>query len=152
MHALPEQPAALIHLRDYRAPAWRVETVELDFDLGIEATELSARLLLRRDASQHLALRLDGENLQLLSIALDGVQLPATAYRYDGSVLEIDGAHDGSVLETRVRLRPEANTALEGLYLSGSREAGFLLTSAKPRVFATSRSFPTDPTCSRATA
>ncbi len=128
MHALPQQPSASIRLSDYRAPAWRVETVELDFDLGIDASEVTAGLLLRRDPTQDAPLRLDGENLQLLSIRLDGRQLPATAYRYAGNVLEVDGARDGSVLETRVRLRPAANTALEGLYLSGSREAGFLLT------------------------
>ena len=145
MHVLPEQTPALIRLRDYRAPAWRVETAELDFDLGIEATELSARLLLRRDASQNLPLRLDGENLQLLSIALDGVQLPATAYRYAGNVLEIDGARDGSVLETRVRLRPAANTALEGLYLSGSHEAGFLLTQCEAEGFRHITFFPDRP-------
>ncbi|MFC5436613.1 aminopeptidase N [Rhodanobacter umsongensis] len=145
MHALPEQTPALIRLRDYRAPAWRVETVELDFDLGIEATELSARLLLRRDPAQQLPLQLDGENLQLLSIALDGVQLPATAYRYAGNVLEVDGARDGSVLETRVRLRPAANTALEGLYLSGSDEAGFLLTQCEAEGFRHITFFPDRP-------
>ena len=106
MHALSEQVPALIRLNDYRAPAWRVETVELDFDLGIDASELFARLLLRRDPAQTAPLRLDGENLQLLSIALDGEQLAATAYRYVGNVLEVDGARDSSVLETRVRLRP----------------------------------------------
>ncbi|GGY30002.1 aminopeptidase N [Rhodanobacter panaciterrae] len=125
----------MIRLSDYRAPAWRVETVELDFDLGIDASEVSARLLLRRDPAQNAPLRLDGENLQLLSITLDSRQLPATAYRYLGNVLEVDGAHDGSVLETRVRLRPAANTALEGLYLSGSREAGFLLTQCEAEGF-----------------
>mgnify|MGYP003945589365 CR=1 FL=1 len=145
MHAFPEQTPALIRLRDYRAPAWRVETVELDFDLGIETTELSARLLLRRDPTQQLPLRLDGENLQLLSIALDGVQLPATAYRHAGNVLEVDGARDGSILETRVRLRPAANTALEGLYLSGSHEAGFLLTQCEAEGFRHITFFPDRP-------
>ena len=145
MHALSEQVPALIRLNDYRAPAWRVETVELDFDLGIDASELFARLLLRRDPAQITPLRLDGENLQLLSIALDGEQLPATAYRYVGNVLEVDGAHDGSVLETRVRLRPAANTALEGLYLSGSREAGFLLTQCEAEGFRHITFFPDRP-------
>lgn len=146
MHALPEQAApALIRLRDYRAPAWRVETVELDFDLGIDATELCARLHLRRDAAQDEPLRLDGENLQLLSISLDGRQLPATAYRYAGNVLEVDGARDGSVLETRVRLRPAANTALEGLYLSGPRETGFLLTQCEAEGFRHITFFPDRP-------
>ncbi len=145
MHALPEQTRPLIRLRDYRAPAWRVETVELDFDLGIDATELSARLLLRRDPAQNAPLRLDGENLQLLSIALDGEALPATAYRMLDGTLEVDGARDGSVLETRVRLRPAANTALEGLYLSGSREAGFLLTQCEAEGFRHITFFPDRP-------
>ncbi len=146
MHALSEQAApAVIRLSDYRAPAWRVETVELDFDLGIDASELSARLLLRRDPAQDAPLRLDGEDLQLLSIKLDGQQLPATAYRYAGNVLEVDGARDGSVLETRVRLRPAANTALEGLYLSGSRESGFLLTQCEAEGFRHITFFPDRP-------
>ncbi|CAM0997268.1 aminopeptidase N [Rhodanobacter sp. Root179] len=146
MHALPEQAApALIRLCDYRAPAWRVETVELDFDLGIDASELCSRLRLRRDPAQDAPLRLDGEDLQLLSISLDGVPLPATAYRYADNVLEVDGARDGSVLETRVRLRPAANTALEGLYLSGSREAGFLLTQCEAEGFRHITFFPDRP-------
>ncbi|MEW5306093.1 MAG: hypothetical protein WDW36_008587 [Sanguina aurantia] len=49
MNASPEKTATLVRLSDYRAPAWRVESVELEFDLGIESTELVSRLLLRRD-------------------------------------------------------------------------------------------------------
>ncbi|UJJ56979.1 aminopeptidase N [Rhodanobacter denitrificans] len=146
MHALSTQAAsASICLRDYRAPAWRVDTVELDFDLGIDASEVLARLHLRRDPAQDAPLWLDGENLQLLSIALDGTPLPATAYRYDGNALEVDGARDGSVLETRVRLRPAANTALEGLYLSGPRETGFLLTQCEAEGFRHITFFPDRP-------
>jgi aminopeptidase N len=144
MNVSPEQ-TALIRLSDYRAPAWRVETVELDFDLGIDATELSARLLLRRDPTQKLPLRLDGENLELLSIKLDGQPLPASAYRYANRVLEVDDVQDGSILETRVRLRPAVNTALEGLYLSGSREAGFLLTQCEAEGFRHITFFPDRP-------
>jgi aminopeptidase N len=144
MNVSPEQ-TALIRLSDYRAPAWRVETVDLDFDLGIDATELSARLLLRRDPTQTQPLRLNGEHLELLSIMLDGQPLPATAYRYADRVLEIDDAQDGSVLETRVRLRPAVNTALEGLYLSGSREAGFLLTQCEAEGFRHITFFPDRP-------
>ncbi len=140
----PQIPS-LIRLADYRPPAWTVDTVELDFDLGIEASELCARLLLRRDPAQDAPLRLDGENLQLLSISLDGEALPASAYRYENSVLEVDGARDGSVLETRVRLRPAANTALEGLYLSGSHETGFLLTQCEAEGFRHITFFPDRP-------
>ena len=135
MHAVSEQSPSLTRLSDYRAPAWSVETIEMDVELGIDASEISTRLLLRRDPAQQAPLRLDGENLQLLSIVLDGQQLSADAYRYDDSVLEVDGVRDGSVLETRVRVRPAANTAFEGLYLSGSRETGFLLTQCEAEGF-----------------
>ncbi|MEP7083780.1 MAG: aminopeptidase N, partial [Betaproteobacteria bacterium] len=71
--------------------------------------------------------------------------LPATAYRLGDNVLEVDGAMDGSVLETRVRLRPADNTALEGLYLSGSRDAGFLLTQCEAEGFRHITFFPDRP-------
>jgi aminopeptidase N len=152
-HALPvvymntttEKTAALIRLSDYRAPAWQVESVELAFDLAIDSTEVSSRLLLRRDPDQSAPLRLDGENLELLSIALDEKPLPESAYRYADGVLEVDGARDGSVLETRVRLKPAANTTMEGLFFSGKRDSGFLLTQCEAEGFRHITFFPDRP-------
>jgi len=135
----------MIRLTDYRAPAWRVAQVELVFDLGIDTTEVTSRLHLKRDPSQQEPLRLDGEGLELLSIALDGQPLPESAWRYANHVLEVDGARDGSVLETRVRVQPAANTALEGLYLSGPRESGFLLTQCEAEGFRHITFFPDRP-------
>jgi aminopeptidase N len=136
---------ALVRLSEYRAPAWRVSEVELTFDLGIDTTEVTSRLRLLRDPAQDTPLRLDGEGLELLSIALDGQPLDERAWRYVDNVLEVDGARDGSVLETRVCLRPAANTALEGLYLSGPRERGFLLTQCEAQGFRHITFFPDRP-------
>jgi len=136
---------ALVRLSEYRAPAWRVSEVELTFDLGIDTTEVTSRLRLLRDPAQDTPLRLDGEGLELLSIALDGQPLDERAWRYVDNVLEVDGARDGSVLETRVCLRPAANTALEGLYLSGPRERGFLLTQCEAEGFRHITFFPDRP-------
>ena len=138
-----DQATAPIRLRDYAPPAWRVESMELNFDLGIDTTEVTAQLHLRGDANAPL--QLDGEGLELLSIALDGQPLDAGAWRYADSVLEVHGARDGSVLSTRVRIQPAANTALEGLYLSGSREAGFLLTQCEAEGFRHITFFPDRP-------
>jgi aminopeptidase N len=78
MNTQVEPATQLVRLADYRAPAWRVDTVALDFDLGIDQTELAARMVLRcTDASAPL--QLDGEELELLSIALDGQALPTSA-------------------------------------------------------------------------
>jgi aminopeptidase N len=136
---------APIRLRDYRHPAWRVEAIELEIDLGIDATEVSSRLTLRSDPTQASPLRLDGEGLKLLAISLDGRTLDAQDYRYEDGVLEVRDARDGSVLETRVQVHPAANTTLEGLYLSGSREHGFLLTQCEAEGFRHITFFPDRP-------
>ncbi|MCX7512525.1 aminopeptidase N [Frateuria sp. STR12] len=145
MTARDDQTPSPIRLADYRPPAWAVDRIELEFDLGIDTTEVRTRLHLRRDGAQDAPLRLDGEGLELVDILLDGQPLDAQAYRYRDSVLEVDGAGDGSVLETRVRVRPAANTALEGLYLSGSREHGFLLTQCEAEGFRHITFFPDRP-------
>ena len=134
-----------IRLRDYRHPAWRVEAIELEIDLGIDATEVSSRLTLRSDPAQASPLRLDGEGLKLLAISLDGRTLDAQDYHYVNGVLEVRDARDGSVLETRVQVHPAANTTLEGLYLSGSREHGFLLTQCEAEGFRHITFFPDRP-------
>lgn len=134
-----------IRLRDYCPPAWSVETIELDVDLGIDTTEVSSRLTLRRDPQQATPLRLDGGGLELLAISLDDRPLDVDSYRYENGMLEVHGARDGSVLETRVRVRPAANTTLEGLYLSGSREHGFLLTQCEAEGFRHITFFPDRP-------
>jgi len=135
----------LIRLSDYRAPAWRVTEIELCFDLGIDSTEVTSRLCLKRDPAQQVPLRLDGEGLELLSITLDGQPVAEQDWRHADNVLEVDGVRDGSVLETRVRVQPAANTALEGLYLSGSRDAGFLLTQCEAEGFRHITFFPDRP-------
>ncbi|MHA6206299.1 aminopeptidase N [Dyella soli] len=145
MNTRNDAAPVLIRLSDYRAPAWRVSQVNLSFDLGIDDTVVSSRLHLQRDATLQEPLRLDGEGLELLSIALDGQALPEGQWRYENGVLEVEGARDGSLLETRVRVRPAANTALEGLYLSGTREGGFLLTQCEAEGFRHITFFPDRP-------
>ncbi len=116
---------ASILLADYRPPAWRVLHAELEFDLDFAATQVSATLRLELGLDQHGAaqhgapLLLDGAGLELLEISLDGVPLPADRYHQDADGLRIDGIDRACVLHTRVRIVPEGNTRLEGLFRSG---------------------------------
>jgi aminopeptidase N len=134
---------APIRLADYRPPAWRVTRVELAFDLAIDETRVHSRLILARDREEPL--RMDGEDLELVSARLDGRVLEASDYQLDGSGLTIPGAADGSVLELDVRIAPAANCQLSGLYLSGSREQGFLLTQCEAQGFRRITYFPDRP-------
>ena len=143
MRTIPE--SGLTRLADYRPPVWRVPRIELEFDLDIEVAEVTARLHLQCDADPEEALRLDGGMLELLEIALDGRTLDASQYSQDARGISVFGARDGSVLQTRVRMNPAQTTALSGLYLSGTREQGFLLTQCEAQGFRRITFFPDRP-------
>ena len=109
-----------IHLADYLPFAHVVEKVDLTFRLAPGSTRVLARLSLGpnplRPGPQDL--RLDGEDLRLISCAIDGKALNVTP---DPTGLTIAAAlmPQGSfTLETEVEIAPECNTALEGLYMS----------------------------------
>ncbi len=111
-----------IRLQDYRPPAHLVDTVDLWFDLGEEVTTVRAVLGLRRNPARPDAasqpLTLDGQRLDLRSVALDGRPLGAADYTLTPDHLTIPGVPERFTLETVVAIRPRENTALEGLYTS----------------------------------
>jgi aminopeptidase N len=115
-----DQPVA-IRLADYRPPAFLVDTVELDFQLEPSATRVRSKLSVRRNGDHDEPLRLNGERLKLVSVAVDGAALGADAYTVDDHWLTVPAPGDAFTLETEVEIDPAANTALEGLYMSGGR-------------------------------
>jgi aminopeptidase N len=111
----------LIRLADYRPPAYLIETIDLDFRLEPRATRVKATLAVRRNGDHAEPLRLDGVGLKLLSIAVEGRALDAAEYATTDEHLTIHAPPESFTLETQVEIDPEANTALEGLYMSGGR-------------------------------
>ncbi|WP_448099172.1 aminopeptidase N [Luteibacter yeojuensis] len=138
-----DAPTPVIRLVDYRPPAWSVEHVTLEFDLGIDRTEVAATLDLVRQADEPV--RLNGEGLELLSLRVDGRTLSEGEYILADGVLEIAVDADRCTIATRVAVRPAENTAFEGLYLSGSRDRGFLLTQCEAEGFRHITFFPDRP-------
>ena len=109
------------YLKDYRTPAYLVEQVELDFYLNPTATQVTAILKLQLNPDRHgviEALVLDGENLQLLGVKIDGIPLTPVDYQCDDVSLTIVVPPARFVLEVVTRIDPLNNTALEGLYQS----------------------------------
>ncbi len=112
-----------IYRKDYRVPPFLIHNVELDFALDARQTRVTSRLTLQRNpASQHSAddLTLSGENLTLIRIALDGQGLSQEDYQKTADALTIHNVPQAKsfVIEIENSINPEANTALEGLYLS----------------------------------
>jgi aminopeptidase N len=113
---MTEQPRK-IHLSDYQPFPFVMEKVDLTFRLSPNATQVTARLSLRPNpqrAGRH-DLRLDGEQLTLLSCSIDGVAVDAVPDETGLTLVVPDKAFS---LETVVQIDPAANTALEGLYMS----------------------------------
>lgn len=108
------------YLSDYRPYPFTLSTVSLTFRLAPRATRVTARLALSPRAAG-AALHLDGEELKLISLALDGAALAPADYRLTETGLTIHPAalpEGPFTLETEVEIAPETNTALEGLYMS----------------------------------
>ncbi len=108
-----------VYLADYRPPAFLIDDVELEFDLGEHSTVVCASLRLRRNGEHTDELVLDGEALELLSLRLDGAEVPQHGYRLDEASLTLAEVPDEFVLEVSTRLHPDHNSELSGLYRSG---------------------------------
>ena len=110
-----------IRLTDYRPPAYLIEDVSLSFDLAANATRVRARLSIRRNGDHADPLILNGERLKPISVKLDGRQLTDAEHQIDAEFLTVLNPPQTFVLETEVEIDPEANKALDGLYMSGGR-------------------------------
>jgi aminopeptidase N len=128
----PRQP---IRLADYRPPDFLIDTVDLVFTLAEIDTKVEARLGLRRnpEASDGRApLSLDGEEIELLALALDGERLGADRYeKTPEGGLVLARVPDSFTLDIATRIAPKNNAALQGLYMSG----GNFCTQCEPEGF-----------------
>ncbi|GAA3904174.1 aminopeptidase N [Sphingomonas limnosediminicola] len=139
---LAEAPLAPAHLtirrEDYRPPDWLVPEIALDFDLGAERTRVRATLTVKKNGEHDRPLRLDGDEVKLVSVKVDGAD---AAYRIDGEQLVVEIAGDRATVETEVEIAPKANTKLMGLYASG----GMLCTQCEAEGFRRITFFPDRP-------
>jgi aminopeptidase N len=111
-----------IRLQDYRPPDWLIETVDLDVSLDLHATTVRAKLKISpNSAGAPAPLVLDGDELTLRSLALDGKPLPAENFVATPDRLTIAQPPNRPFqLEIETIVDPTANTHLIGLYRAGA--------------------------------
>ncbi len=132
--------APSIQRADYQPLAWTVETVDLHFRLEPESTVVTNRMLCVRNREAEAGpIRLWGEDLERLSLTVDG-QAPQ-AVREQGALLEIEADGERVVVEVQTRINPKANTTLSGLYLSN----GGFFTQCEAEGFRRITCFPDRP-------
>ena len=129
--ANPPTPVT-IHRGDYLPPDWLVPEVALDFALGIDATRVSANLVVARNPAgkAEAPLLLRGDGLTPLSVRIDGQDF--AGWRMEGADLLLDlGDRDSAVIGIDTEIAPSANSQLMGLYASN----GMLCTQCEAEGF-----------------
>ncbi|MGK8435846.1 aminopeptidase N [Ectopseudomonas hydrolytica] len=111
-----------VYLKDYQVPDYLIDETHLTFELFEDHSLVHAQLVMRRNPEAGAGLPklvLDGQQLELLELKLDDRELSAADYTLTDSHLTLQPTQERFVVDSSVRIHPESNTALEGLYKSG---------------------------------
>lgn len=116
------QPKA-IELSEYKVPLYLIDTTELSADLEETHATINATTKIRlnpetREDSRDLVLN-GSKDMETKSVKIDGRELLSNEYSIDEDTMTIFGVPNEFQLETEVVIKPQENTALEGLYKSG---------------------------------
>ena len=137
------EQARPVRLEDYRPPDWLVETVHLDVSLHPTATKVRTTLNLKPNpASSPAPLVLDGDDLNLSSVSMDGQPLTADAYAASSDRFTLaQPPQRPFTLTIETIVDPSANTQLMGLY----RSSGTYCTQCEAEGFRRITYFPDRP-------
>ena len=107
------------YLKEYKAPDFCIDTIDLNIEIGESITKVKSRLSCKRLTDDPATLLvLDGINLRLLEVLVDGNVLMEKDYVLTDKTLEINNLPSQFVLETVVEISPVSNLSLSGLYMS----------------------------------
>jgi len=144
----PTPTVQSIKREDYTPPAWLIDQVALDFTLDPAATIVTSALTMRPNpdnAGAAGAIKLDGEAQELISIAINGEALAASAYQLTDDELTIQTDEKPLTLTITSKIIPADNTRLEGLYMSGPKETAMFCTQCEAEGFRRITYFPDRP-------
>src|SRR5690606_19968613 len=105
---------------DYQPYPYRLPSVSLHLDLDASLTRVMAYMEFERLATEPVPLVLDGQDLGLESVAINGRILAASEYQLDEETLTLHPQDARFSVEIVSTCRPEENSSLMGLYVSGT--------------------------------
>ena len=112
--------SATVFRKDYIPPTHWVDSVYLEFDLHPQQTHVHSTMMIRPNEDRiNNDLVLNGRELDLVSIAIDGRKLDRSEYTIQANGdLVLKGITQAIKLEIENIINPQANSSLLGLYLS----------------------------------
>jgi aminopeptidase N len=116
MTAIEQSPQA-IYLKDYTVPDYLITKTELHVDINDGYTIVTSNLSLSvNPAAKNVSqLKLNGTDLELISLAINGKALSESAYEFGEESLTIKNTPAQFLLTSVTKIYPEKNTSLEGL-------------------------------------
>jgi len=131
-----------VYRQDYRPYPFAIRSIELCFDLDPASTLVRSRMAVARQVpGSGDDLVLDGEDIELVSITVDGQPLASERYQLTSETLTLSGLGNNAVLEITTRCRPADNSTLMGLYVSN----GVFFTQCEAEGFRRITFFPDRP-------
>lgn len=112
--------SATVFRKDYIPPTHWVDSVYLEFDLHPQQTHVHSTLMIHPNEDRvNNDLVLNGRDLDLIRIAIDGRELDRSEYTIlpSGDIV-LRGITENIKLEIENVINPQANSSLMGLYLS----------------------------------
>ncbi|GAA6171807.1 aminopeptidase N [Colwellia sp. KU-HH00111] len=106
-------------LADYSPSLFTLDTVNLTVDLDDSRTQVINEMMVSRQGSHNKALVLDGEQLNLISVAINDHPLSAEHYQLTEQTLSLTTDENNFKLTIVTEINPMDNTSLEGLFKSG---------------------------------
>ncbi|MEQ1689079.1 MAG: M1 family aminopeptidase, partial [Sphingopyxis sp.] len=116
LSASPSPPDTIMR-EDYCAPDWRVDTVRLEFDLGLTATRVDATLAVHRNGAHDRPLVLDEDGALPTALCVDGA---LTEWTHEGRQITLPIAGNNAVVTYSTTIDPAANSKLMGLFASNA--------------------------------
>jgi aminopeptidase N len=123
MHEAKTATPQPIFLSEYRPSAFLQKEIKLTFDLDDHRTHVTSQMQLYRNPASNAAspnLVLNGEEMRLISVKVDGRTLTPEEYILDDTTLTIKKLPSEFLLEIENEINPKNNLALDGLYKSGT--------------------------------
>jgi len=138
-----EASGILVYRKEYSPYPWTLENVAIRFEIGDESTRVLSRFQISRNeaAGAVTDIELDGQEMDLVCVAINGRRLESNEFSSNADKLFIHNLPESFSLDIEVLIRPQENTALEGLYPSGD----FLLTQCEAEGFRKITYFPDRP-------
>lgn len=114
-----------IHLKDYKPSAFLIDSIHLTVDILEDHTEVNSVIKMKKNVGfegKPVTLELNGENVKLKSVKIDGEILRTQDYEVTSDKLIIPNlTKDFFIIEIFNEIDPERNKSCEGFYQSGDQ-------------------------------